>query len=54
MELESGEAGHGLNIPGRVVGRDYTCKEMVRVNAFMGGLSARTCPDHSWPITGGP
>lgn len=37
MEWEIEEVGHGLNIPGRVVGGDYRCKEMVRVNAFMGG-----------------
>lgn len=48
MELESEEVGHGLNIPGRVVGGDYRCEEMVRVNAFMDGqLAVRTCPDHS-------
>lgn len=31
MELESEEVGHGLNIPARVVGGDYRCKEMVVV-----------------------
>lgn len=54
MEVESGEVGHGLNIPGGVVGGDYRCKEMVRVNAFMGGqLAVRTCPHHSWLVIGG-
>lgn len=40
VELESEEVGHGLNIPGRVVGGDHRCKERVRVNAFMGGQLA--------------
>lgn len=52
MELESEEVGHGLNIPGRVVGGDYRCKEMAKLNAYMGGqLGVLTC--HSWKIMRG-
>lgn len=39
-ELENEEGGHGLNIPGCVVGGENTCKEMVRMNAFTGGQLA--------------
>lgn len=49
------EVGHGLNIPGRAVGGDYRCKEMVRANAFMGWQSVvRPCPGLSRLLTGGP
>lgn len=53
MKWESEEVGCGLNIPGRVVGGDYRCKEVVWVNAFMGGwLTVRT--RHSWLMMSGP
>lgn len=38
MELQNEEVGHGLNIPGSMVGGDYTCKEMIRMNVFMGDI----------------
>lgn len=37
---ENEEVGQGLNIPGKVVDGDHRYKEMVRVNAFMGGVLA--------------
>lgn len=53
MKRESEEVGRGLNIPGRVVGGDFRYKEMVRMNAFMGGQLA-LCTCHSWPMMSGP
>lgn len=35
MELQNEEVGHGLHIPGSMVGGDNACKEMVRMNVFM-------------------
>lgn len=47
MKSESEEVGIWRNIPGRVVGGDYSCEEMVQMNAFMGGqLAVRAY--HSW------
>lgn len=36
MEVECEEVRPGFNIPGRVVGGDYSCKEMLMVNDSSG------------------
>lgn len=36
MKMESEKVGYGLNIPGRVVGGDDRCKDMVRVECLHG------------------